>query len=51
LILPAAAFVGPVIGGYSSVLTHRFYLHPSAEALTGLSIAGGMGVGKVELVG
>ena len=34
MIIPVAAFLGPVIGSYSRVLIHPFSLRPTAEALT-----------------
>jgi hypothetical protein len=52
LIVPATAFVAPVIGRYLSVLIHRSPRRFTAEALTRLLfVACPRGLGEVEMVG
>ena len=52
MIVPATAFVGPVIGRYLSVLIHRSPRRSTAEALTRLLfVACPRGMGEVEMVG
>ena len=52
MIVPATAFVGPVIGRYLGVLIHRSPRRFTAEALTRLLlVACPRGMGEVEIVG
>ena len=52
MIVPATAFVGPVIGRYLSVLIHRSPRRFTAEALTRLLfVACPRGMGEVGMVG
>ena len=51
MIVPATAFVGPIIGRYLSVLIHRSPRRFTAEALTRLLfVACPRGMGEVEMV-